>query len=63
MAHAPAILFLKDVNGDGKIDANDRIRQDKSSVPVFSGGLSISLQYGQFDLSVLLQAATGGVNI
>jgi TonB-linked SusC/RagA family outer membrane protein len=60
-ARAGDIIF-KDVNGDGKIDANDRVRIDKNSVPTFTGGVSLELRYGQFDLSILLQAATGAVN-
>jgi TonB-linked SusC/RagA family outer membrane protein len=55
-------IIFKDVNGDGKIDANDRERIDKNTVPTFTGGVSLELRYGQFDMSILLQAATGAVN-
>ena len=55
-------IIFKDVNGDGVIDANDRIRIDKSNVPSFTGGVNISMQYKGFDLSALFQAATGAVN-
>jgi TonB-linked SusC/RagA family outer membrane protein len=55
-------IIFKDVNGDGKIDANDRKRIDKNTVPTFTGGVSLELRYGQFDMSILLQAATGAVN-
>ena len=57
----PGDIIFKDVNGDGQIDANDRIRSDKTNIPKFTGGLKISLSYHQFDFSVLLQGATGGV--
>jgi len=60
-ARAGDIIF-KDLNGDGKIDANDRTRIDKNNVPTFTGGVSLDLRYGQFDMSILLQGATGAVN-
>ncbi len=56
----PGSMKFKDVNNDGKIDANDRIRSDKTTVPTFQGGLSIGLQYKLFDLSILLQNSSGG---
>ena len=55
----PGSMKFKDVNGDGKIDANDRIRADKTNLPTFQGGLIFGFQYKNFDLSVLFQAATG----
>jgi len=57
----PGDIIFKDVNDDGKIDADDRVRNDKTNVPKFTGGLNINLSYRQFDLSVLFQGATGGV--
>ncbi|MDR2921474.1 MAG: TonB-dependent receptor [Tannerella sp.] len=57
----PGDIIFKDVNEDGKIDANDRVRSDKTHIPKFTGGLNISLSYRQFDFSVLFQGATGGV--
>ena len=56
----PGSMKFKDVNGDGKIDANDRVRSDKTTTPTFQGGLNISVQYKNFDLSILFQNATGG---
>jgi TonB-linked SusC/RagA family outer membrane protein len=56
----PGSIKFKDVNGDGKIDANDRVRSDKTNLPTFQGGLIFGLQYKNFDLSVLFQTATGG---
>lgn len=58
----PGDIIFKDVNGDGQINAKDRTRIDKNNVPTFTGGLSLNLRYGQFDMSVLLQGATGAVN-
>ena len=58
----PGDLIFKDVNEDGVIDANDQVRSDKSTVPTFTGGINLGLQYKGFDLTVLLQTATGAVN-
>ena len=55
----PGSMKFKDVNGDGKIDANDRVRSDKNNQPTFQGGLSIGAQYKNFDLSILFQASRG----
>lgn len=55
----PGSMKFKDVNGDGKIDGNDRVRSDKNMQPTFQGGLTIGLTYKDFDLNVLFQAATG----
>lgn len=56
----PGSMKFKDINGDGKIDGNDRVRADKNALPTFQGGLIINLGYKGFDLSVLFQGATGG---
>ena len=59
-ARAGDVIF-EDVNGDGKIDANDKIRIQKSNIPTFTGGLTLNLQYKGFDFSALIQGATGAV--
>jgi len=58
----PGDVIFKDINGDNKIDANDQVRNDKSNVPTFTGGVNLYMQYKGFDLSILGQAATGAVN-
>lgn len=58
----PGDIIFKDENGDGKIDGNDRIRIDKSGLPTFTWGSSINLEYKGFDLSILIQGASGAVN-
>ena len=55
----PGSMKFKDVNGDGKIDANDRVRSNKNNQPTFQGGLILGLQYKNFDLSVLFQVSRG----
>ena len=54
-------MKFKDVNHDGKINGDDQVRLDKNQDPTFTGGISIGLQYKGFDLSILFQAATGGL--
>lgn len=57
----PGDVIFADVNNDGKIDANDRIRIMKSDIPTFTGGITLSLRYQNFDFSTLIQGAAGGV--
>lgn len=52
------IKFL-DVDGNGKIDADDRVRSDKNETPVLVTGLNINLQWKSWDLTMLFQAALG----
>lgn len=56
----PGSMKFKDVNGDGKIDANDRVRADKNAQPTFQGGIVLGASYKNFDISILFQGATGG---
>jgi TonB-linked SusC/RagA family outer membrane protein len=65
----PGDMKFKDVGGgederpDGKITADDRIRTEKVQRPWFTGGATINLGYKAFDLSILFQGATGGLQI
>jgi hypothetical protein len=54
-------IIFEDVNGDGKVDANDQIRVEKNDLPRFTGGFNVNLQYKGFDLTTLFQGAAGGV--
>jgi TonB-linked SusC/RagA family outer membrane protein len=57
----PGDMKFKDINGDGKITAEDQVRMDRTRDPRFTGGLNIQLQYRGFDLTLLFQGATGGL--
>ncbi|WP_149240195.1 SusC/RagA family TonB-linked outer membrane protein [Dyadobacter sp. 32] len=59
----PGDMKFKDVNGDGKINGDDRLRSDKVQRPWFTGGASANLGYKAFDLSVLFQGTLGGLQI
>jgi len=59
----PGDMKFKDVNGDGKLNGDDQIRNDKTSTPTFTGGFNLNLSYKNFDFSALIQGATGGVQI
>lgn len=55
----PGDMKFKDHNNDGKITPDDRVRNDKTNIPTFQGGLNIGMNYRNFDLSILFQGATG----
>ncbi|MEJ7678624.1 MAG: hypothetical protein WKG06_12345 [Segetibacter sp.] len=55
----PGDIIYKDVNSDGKIDGLDQVRDNKTDIPTFTGGLNINLGYKNFDVAILIQGATG----
>src|SRR5690606_19715175 len=55
----PGDVIFEDYNNDGKIDGLDRVRNEKSDLPRFTGGFNVNLQYRQFDLAILMQGAMG----
>jgi len=57
----PGDIIFKDVNEDGIIDGNDRVRDTRSRTPRFTGGVNFNAGYKGFDLNILFQGATGGV--
>jgi TonB-linked SusC/RagA family outer membrane protein len=59
----PGDMKFQDINGDGKISADDRIRSEKVQRPWFTGGASVNLGYKSFDLSLLMQGALGGLQL
>lgn len=57
----PGDIIFEDVDGDGQITADDRIRVNKSSTPTWTGGLTLDGRFKQFDASLTFQGAAGGV--
>ena len=56
----PGDVRFKDVNGDGKIDADDRMRINRKKEPIFVAGIPFGISYQGFEINFFLQAATGG---
>lgn len=57
----PGDIIFEDLDGDGEITADDRIRIDKNDTPTFTGGITLGARIKQFDLNVFFQGATGAV--
>jgi len=57
----PGDVIFKDVNNDDKIDGLDRVMNEKNNMPRFIGGMSLDLRYKGFDLTMLVQSATGAM--
>lgn len=49
----PGYLKFEDANGDGKIDANDRVISDKSRIPKYTYAFNLSLSYKRINLSAM----------
>lgn len=48
---------FKDVNEDGVIDGNDKVRQDKPAIPRIMYGVNLGVNYRNWSLSMLFQGA------
>lgn len=57
----PGDMKIEDFNGDGIIDANDKVRLEKSDTPNFNYGITLTAEYKSFDLSILFQGAMGAL--
>ncbi|KAA0992923.1 SusC/RagA family TonB-linked outer membrane protein [Dyadobacter aurulentus] len=57
----PGDMKFRDINGDNKITADDKVRSEKTNRPQFTGGMNINLGYKAFDLSLLFQGTLGGL--
>lgn len=55
---APGLLKYKDINGDGKIDANDRTFIGNPN-PKFTGGFTLNASYKNFDLNAFFYGVYG----
>jgi TonB-linked SusC/RagA family outer membrane protein len=54
----PGDFKYKDLNGDGKIDAKDQAPIGYSNIPEYTFGAAFSVNYKNFDMSVLFQGTT-----
>ncbi|MBO3270496.1 SusC/RagA family TonB-linked outer membrane protein [Hymenobacter defluvii] len=57
---APGQIKVKDQNGDGRIDANDRVVLG-SQVPKWSGGITNRFEFKGFDFSFFVYARVGSM--
>lgn len=55
----PGDIIFEDVNGDGVIDANDRVRIERTGLPKWNGGLTFNGQFKNFDFLIFFQGAAG----
>ncbi len=55
----PGDMKYQDYNGDGKITPDDMIRMDNNNIPMFQGGLNMTANWKNFDMSILFQGALG----
>lgn len=56
----PGDIRFKDVNGDGKITGDDRVRSDKNEEPRLVAGVTLGASWKGWDIMALFQGATGG---
>ncbi|MDZ7694061.1 MAG: TonB-dependent receptor [Balneolaceae bacterium] len=55
----PGDVIFKDIDGDGEITADDRVRSDRNDIPEWTGGITFSASYKQFDFTAFFQGAAG----
>jgi len=55
----PGDIIFRDVNGDGVINDDDRIRFDQTEFPKWSYGFLAAAEWKDFDISALFQGAAG----
>ncbi len=55
----PGDIIFEDVNQDGIINSQDRVRQTENNIPTLQGGVTLGAQYKGFDFNVLFQGAAG----
>ncbi|MFD1145206.1 SusC/RagA family TonB-linked outer membrane protein [Larkinella insperata] len=61
----PGDMKYKDIGGpnnsgpDGKITPEDQVRNKRTNLPLFQGGMNISATYKSFDLTILFQGSAG----
>lgn len=55
----PGDVIFEDINKDGMINGLDMVRNERNDMPRFTGGMSVNLEYRQFDAAILIQGAAG----
>jgi hypothetical protein len=55
----PGDMKYQDLNRDGKITPDDRVRLNTTNLPRFQGGVTLQARYKNFDLNLLLQGSAG----
>ena len=56
----PGDVKYQDTNKDGTVDVDDRVPIKCFSVPTFTGGVSLGVNWKGFDFSLMFSGATGG---
>ena len=56
----PGDVKYQDTNNDGIVDVDDRVPIKCFSVPTFTGGLSLGINWKGFDFSMMFSGAIGG---
>jgi TonB-linked SusC/RagA family outer membrane protein len=54
-------IKIRDMNGDGEVNADDRVRWDQSETPDYILGLNAGFQYKALDLQLFFQGQAGAV--
>ncbi|MGN6215020.1 SusC/RagA family TonB-linked outer membrane protein [Parafilimonas sp.] len=57
----PGDIIFEDVDGNGIINADDRIRVNKNTTPVWTGGISLGLNWKQLSARIFFQGSAGDV--
>lgn len=55
----PGDMKFEDIDGNNKINADDRVRLDENNTPTLNFGATLDIRYKGFDLNILFQGATG----
>ncbi|MBO0948461.1 SusC/RagA family TonB-linked outer membrane protein [Fibrella forsythiae] len=55
----PGDMKYEDYNGDNKITPDDRVRGNRTNLPLFQGGMNLTAAYRNFDLTILFQGSAG----
>lgn len=57
----PGDVIFEDVDGNGVINADDRIRVNKNTTPVWTGGISLGVNWKQLSARIFFQGSAGDV--